>query len=157
MNVDLRALGSIRRSVPQRGGRKIPSVSRRTNMDGGTGISGAAVGVLVDVGCATAISGFTVGSNRTVSALMSTVADDASVIPSKPSDATQKPGEIRPRSRRHQASTPRISAAPDAWSTADHGALGGRKGCADRIAQVPACQGIEAHGEGDRDDREADR
>ena len=39
-------------------------------MDGGTGISGAAVGVLVDVGCATAISGFTVGSNRAVSALM---------------------------------------------------------------------------------------
>ena len=120
MNVDLRALGSIRRSVPQRGGRKIPSVSRRTNMDGGTGISGAAVGVLVDVGCATAISGFTVGSNRTVSALMSTVADEAS---SKPSNATQKPGEIRLRSRRHQASTPRISAAPDAWSTANRGAL----------------------------------
>ena len=123
-------------------------------MDGGTGISGAAVGVLVDVGCATAISGFTVGSNRTVSALMSTVADEAS---SKPSNATQKPGEIRLRSRRHQASTPRISAAPDAWSTANRGALGGRKGCADRIARVPACQGIEAHGEGDRDDREADR
>ena len=51
----------------------------------------------------------------------------------------------------------RISAAPDAWSTADRGALGGRKGCADRIAQVPACLGVEAHGEGDRDDREADR
>jgi hypothetical protein len=58
-------------------------------MDGGTGISGAAVGVLVDVGCATAISGFTVGSNRAVSALMSTVADEASVIPSKPSNASR--------------------------------------------------------------------
>ena len=80
MNDDLRALGSIRRSVPQRGGRKIPSVYRRTNMDGGTRISGAAVGVLAVVGCATAISGFTVGGNRAVSPLVSTVAvaDEAS-------------------------------------------------------------------------------
>ena len=34
-------------------------------------------GVLVDLGCAAAISGFTVGSNRAVSALVSTVADEA--------------------------------------------------------------------------------
>jgi hypothetical protein len=65
-------------SVPQRGSRKKPSVCRRTDMGGGTEINGAAVGVLVDAGCPTAISRFTVGSNRAVSALMSTVADEAS-------------------------------------------------------------------------------
>jgi len=63
--------GLIRRSVHR----------RRTDMDGGrrarvctTNGGGAAVGLLMVIGCATAIGGFTVGGNRAVSPLMCTVA-----------------------------------------------------------------------------------
>ena len=59
--------GLIRRSVHR----------RRTDMDGGrrarvctTNGGGAAVGLLMVIGCATAIGGFTVGGNRAVSLLI---------------------------------------------------------------------------------------